>query len=323
MQIFTIKITFVLKISKLLISQPAPIVAEKSPFFDLISKHDLNVDFVPFIKIEGVSAKEFRNQRIDVSKYTAIIFTSRATIDSFFRVCDECRVTISEEMKYFCVTEAIALYLQKYIIYRKRKIFYGKGSFADLMDIVVKHKEEKYLVALSDPHKPEIPKALEKGKIKHENVILSRTVASEVKDEVNIEAYDMIVFYSPSEIASLTSNFGNCAKANVKIATFGATTAQAAIDAGFEVNVLAPTKECPSMVMAIDKYITKFNNNEEIDTSYITECLKTIAAQNELVIAKAKLSSKPKRASTSKPTATKRTTTADKKPKPTSKITSA
>lgn len=287
-----------MKITNLLISQPKPVVAEKSPYYELISKYNLKTEFAPFIKVEGVTAKEFRGQRIDVSAHSAVIFTSRATIDSFFRICEECRVTVSEEMKYFCVTEAIALYLQKYIVFRKRKIFFGKGTFADLMDIVVKHKEEKFLVALADPHKPEIPKALEKAKIKHHNVILSRTVAREIKDQIKIADFDMLVFYSPVEIASLISQFGSEIPETIKIATFGASTTKAAIDAGLKVSVIAPTPEYPSMTKAIDKFINKFNNGEEIDTTHITEFIKSVAAQNEMVIAKIKQSAKPRRSKT-------------------------
>lgn len=294
-----------MKINKLLISQPQPVVAEKSPFFELLTKHKITTDFVPFIKVEGVSSKEFRSQRIDVAVHTAVIFTSRATIDSFFRICEECRIIISEELKYFCVTEAIALYLQKYIIYRKRKIFFGKGTFADLMDIVIKHKEEKFLVALSDPHKPEIPKALDKAKIKHNNVILSRTVANEVTKSIkDIKDYNMLVFYSPAEILSLTSQFGDTLPKTTLIATFGVGTAQAAISAGLKVSVLAPTKECPSMVTAVDKFITKYNKGEEVDNTYISEHIKTVVAQNEMVIAKVKQLSKTKKA-TSKTAASK------------------
>ncbi|MFI3261294.1 MAG: uroporphyrinogen-III synthase [Rikenellaceae bacterium] len=311
-----------MKINKLLVSQPNPAIIEKSPFYDIITKHKVAVDFVPFIKVEGVSSKEFRSQRVDVSAHTAVIFTSRATIDSFFRVCEECRVNISEDMKYFCVTEAIALYLQKYIVYRKRKIFFGKGSFADLMDIVVKHKEEKYLVALSDPHKPEIPKALDKAKIKHVNVILSRTVSNEVTNKVSdISNYDMLVFYSPAEIASLTSQFEGKINENTVIATFGVGTAQAAINAGLNVNVLAPTKECPSMVTAICKFIDKFNKGEEIDTTYISEMIKATAAQNELVMAKVKQMSKTKKSSTCKSASSKSSSTKSTSAKSCSKTT--
>lgn len=290
-----------MKINSLLISQPKPVVLEKSPFYDLLDKHKIVADFIPFIKVEGVEPKEFRSQRVDIVSHSAVIFTSRATIDSFFNICEKCRITISEEMKYFCVTEAIALYLQKYIIYRKRKIFFGKGSFADLMDIVVKHKEEKFLVALSDPHKPEIPKALDKAKIKHDNVILSRTVPNDVTSKISdITKYDMLVFYSPVEIASLLEKYEGKIPADTKIAAFGAATAQTAISSGLTVSVLAPTKESPSMVAAIDKYITAINKGEEVDTSYIGEYIKNAVAQNEQVIAKAKQLTKPKRSSVSK-----------------------
>ena len=142
-----------LKVKRILVSQPAP-ASDKSPFSELASKHKVEIDFRPFVTIEGVTVKEFRAQRVDVLAHTAVIFTSRKTIDQFFRLCEECRIAVPEDMKYFCVTEAIALYLQKYIVYRKRKIFYGTATFADLMDVVAKHKDEKFLVALSDPHKP-------------------------------------------------------------------------------------------------------------------------------------------------------------------------
>ena len=170
-----------MKINNILISQPAPVSYDKSPFNELIGKYKLKLDFIPFIKVEGVSAKEFRGQRVDILSHSAIIFTSRTTIDNFFRICEETRVTVPEGMKYFCVTEAIALYLQKYIVYRKRKIFFGKGSFADLMDIVIKHKEEKFLVALSEPHKPETPKALDKARIKYHKLTLARTQSADLK----------------------------------------------------------------------------------------------------------------------------------------------
>ena len=221
-----------MKINNILISQPAPVSYDKSPFNELIGKYKLKLDFIPFIKVEGVSAKEFRGQRVDILSHSAIIFTSRTTIDNFFRICEETRVTVPEGMKYFCVTEAIALYLQKYIVYRKRKIFFGKGSFAALMDIVLKHKEVKFLVALSEPHKPEIPKALDKARIKYDKVILARTVSADLKERVDISGYDMLVFYSPAEIVSLSANFGDKIPEGIKIAAFGTGTAKAAIAAG-------------------------------------------------------------------------------------------
>ncbi|HIS33571.1 MAG TPA: uroporphyrinogen-III synthase [Candidatus Avirikenella pullistercoris] len=284
-----------MKINNILISQPAPVSYDKSPFNELIGKYKLKLDFIPFIKVEGVSAKEFRGQRVDILSHSAIIFTSRTTIDNFFRICEETRVTVPEGMKYFCVTEAIALYLQKYIVYRKRKIFFGKGSFADLMDIVIKHKEEKFLVALSEPHKPEIPKALDKARIKYDKVILARTVSADLKERVDISGYDMLVFYSPAEIVSLSANFGDKIPEGIKIAAFGTGTAKAAIAAGFDVSVLAPTKEAPSMAMAIDHFIAKYNKGEKIDTAYIQEYIKETTVMNEQVIAKVKVSCKPKK----------------------------
>lgn len=291
-----------MKIGNILISQPQPASLDKSPFAELIDKHKLKADFVPFIKVQGVSAKEFRSQRIDILAHTALIFTSRTTIDNFFRVADECRVTIGDDMKYFCVTEAIALYLQKYILYRKRKIFFGKGTFADLMDIIIKHKEEKFLIALSEPHKPEIPKALDKAKIKYNKVILTRTESNDVKS-VAPSAYDLLVFYSPAEIHSLVETFGaeNIAKCN--IATFGTGTAKTALDAKLNVCVLAPTKESPSMVMALDKFIAKYNKGEEIDTTYISAHIREEALLKEQLLAKVKTVSKVKK-STKKPSLT-------------------
>lgn len=162
-----------MKIKNVLVSQPAPVIAEKSPFHEIVLKHRVNVEFHPFIKLEGVSLKEFRSQRVDILAHTAVIFTSRVTIDNFFRICEEARVTIPETMKYFCNTEAIALYLQKYIVYRKRKIFFAEGTFSSLVELIAKHKDEKFLLTLSEPHKPEMPLAMEKMKLQFGKVILA------------------------------------------------------------------------------------------------------------------------------------------------------
>ena len=160
-----------MKIRRILVSQPEP-QSEKSPYLELAQKHNVKIDFRPFIHVEGVSTKEFRQQRVDILAHTAVIFTSKTAIDNYFRICEETRVTVPETMKYFCITETIALYLQKYIVYRKRKIFFGTNTFQELMDVILKHKEEKFLVPLSEPHKPEIPKTLDKAKIKYTKVIL-------------------------------------------------------------------------------------------------------------------------------------------------------
>lgn len=309
-----------MKITNILVSQPTPASIEKSPFFELIEKHKVNIDFMPFIKVVSVTAKEFRSQRVDVVSYSAIIFSSRGNIDNFFKICEENRITISDEMKYFCTTEAIALYLQKYIVYRKRKIFFGKGSFVDLVDILVKHKDEKFLVAVSEPHKPEISKALEKAKIKYNKMVLAHTVSEEMKGKVDMSKYDVVVFYSPSEITSLVANFPEEKGERIKIATFGTTTASIAESQGVKVSVLASTKTFPSMIAAIDNLIELTDKNEPIDTTYISEAIKEENALNEQVLQKvknSKIRKTTKSVTTKKSTATtairKTTTTVAKK----------
>lgn len=251
-----------MKIKNVLISQPAPVVAEKSPFNEIVLKHHVNVDFHPFIKLEGVSLKEFRGQRVEILEHSAVIFTSRVTIDNFFRICEEARITIPETMKYFCNTEAIALYLQKYIVYRKRKIFFAEGTFSSLIELIVKHKDEKFLLTLSEPHKPEMPMALEKLQLKWNKVILARTVSADL-EAVNLDKYDLVVFYSPSEIASLLGRF-SVDTIHPKIAVFGNGTAHAAVDSGLTVSAMAPTPEAPSMTKALDIYIRRINAGEEV-----------------------------------------------------------
>ena len=292
-----------MKITSILVSQPAPAVPDKSPYAEFVTRNRLNIEFRPFIKVVGVSAREFRSQRVDILAHTAVIFTSRTTIDNFFRICDECRVTVPEDMKYLCMTEAIALYLQKYIVYRKRKIFFGKGSVADMMDIVVKHKEERFLVAVSEPHKPEMFKAFDKARIKYDKVVLARTVCNDAIKELDLKKFGVLAFYSPAEIASLVESFDSSIYGGCKIAAFGAATAKAAIDAGMEVSVLAPTKECPSMVMALDNYIKRFNKGEAIDTEYITASIREASELNEQLLAKAKVVAKKKKSSSVKKSA--------------------
>ncbi|MBQ4280117.1 MAG: uroporphyrinogen-III synthase [Rikenellaceae bacterium] len=248
-----------MKIKNILVSQPAPVVAEKSPYHEIIQKYSAKIVFHPFIRIERLSLKEFRSQRIEILDHSAVIFTSRATIDHFFKICEEARITIPETMKYFCNTEAVALYLQKYIVYRKRKIFFANGTFENLIELILKHKEEKFLLTLAEPHKPELPQALQKLKLTYSKVILSRTVSTDLGD-VEPKKLDMMVFYSPSEIATLTAAFGT---ADLPlIATFGEGTARAAIAAGLTVNVMAPTPEAPSMTKAIELFIKKVHGGE-------------------------------------------------------------
>ena len=242
-----------MKIKRILISQPEP-KNDKSPYSELAEKNGLKIDFRPFIKIDGVSVKEFRQSRIDILAHGSVIFTSRTAVDNYFRIAEELRLVIPDTMKYFCISEATAFYLQKYIVYRKRKIFYSNGTFANLMEMIKKHKTEKFLTPLSDTHKEEIPKKLEQAKINYTKTIMYKTVSADLSDLSDVN-YDMLVFYSPSGIKSLIDNFPDFKQNNTQIATFGPKTAKAVKNAGLKVNIKAPTKEAPSMTMAIDQFI--------------------------------------------------------------------
>lgn len=246
-----------MKIKKILVSQPKPESA-KSPYFDLAEKANIQVDFRPFIQVEGVPAKEFRQTRIQILDHTAVIFTSRTAIDHFFRICQETRVTVPDTMKYFCISEATAFYLQKYIVYRKRKIFYGNGMFSDLTEVMKKHKDDKFLVPLSHIHKQEIPELLDKGGFKYTKAILYRTVSSDLSDLKDVN-YDILVFFSPSGIKSLKQNFPDFEQNETKIASFGPSTAAAVKDAGLRLDIEAPTAQAPSMTMALEQFIKKHN----------------------------------------------------------------
>ena len=250
-----------LKIKRILVSQPEPNPGS-SPYADLAIKHNLKVDFRQFIQVEGVPAKDFRKDRIQILDHSAIIFNSRTAIDHFFRIAQELRLTIPDTMKYFCISEATAFYLQKYIVYRKRKIFYANGKFADLVDVLQKHKEDKFLIPLSDVHKDEIPDLLEKAKITVTEAIMYRTVSSDLSDLKDVN-YDMLVFFTPVGIKSLMQNFPDFEQNETKIATFGPATAQAVRDAGLRLDVEAPIPEAPSMPAAIERYITEFNKNNK------------------------------------------------------------
>lgn len=243
-------------------SQPTPAVPDKSPYNELTSKYKVSVDYRPFIRVEGVSLKEFRSQRIEILDHTAIIFTSRTTVDHFFRICEEARINIPETMRYLCNTEAVALYLQKYIVYRKRKIAFANGSFSNFMELIMKHKAEKMLLILSEPHKPELPETMAKLKLNFNKVILSRTVSADLSD-MDITKYGLVAFFSPSEIISLKANFGT--DKLPMIATFGDGTTRAALEAGLTVSAMAPTPEAPSMVKAIDIFVGKVNSGKEVE----------------------------------------------------------
>ena len=250
-----------MKIRRILVSQPEPNPGN-SPYNDLAVKHNLKIDFRQFIQVEGVPAKDFRKDRISILDHTAIIFTSRTAIDHFFRISQELRLTIPDSMKYFCISEATAFYLQKYIVYRKRKIFYANGKFADLVEVLMKHKEDKFLIPLSDVHKDEIPTLLEKAKISVTEAIMYRTVSADLSDLQDVN-YDMLVFFTPVGIRSLIQNFPGFQQNEIKIATFGPATAQAVRDAGLRLDVEAPLPEAPSMPAAIERFITEYNKNNK------------------------------------------------------------
>ncbi|MFZ5552357.1 MAG: uroporphyrinogen-III synthase [Bacteroidota bacterium] len=240
-------------IKSILVSQVPP-ESEKNPYGELSKKYKLKVDFRPFIHIEGVDAKEFRKDRINLAEHTAVIMTSRNAVDHFFRICKEMRFTVPDTMKYFCISESTAYYLQKYVIYRKRKIFHGKQKFVELLDVIKKHKEERFLLPCSDIHKQEITDVLDQHGIKYSKTVLYKTVASDLSDLANIN-YDMLVFFSPQGIESLFKNFPKFRQNKTRIAAFGATTASAVKDAGLRLDVQAPMPNAPSMTMAIEYFI--------------------------------------------------------------------
>ena len=234
----------------------------KSPYFDLAKKYNLKVEFKPFVQVEGIPSKDFRHQKINILDYSAVIFTSKTGIDHFFRICNELRITVPDTMKYFCITENVAFYLQKYIVYRKRKIFHGKAKFQDLIDIIIKHKEDHYFVPLSEPHNAEIPDLLDKNNIRYTIGILYKTISSNFTDVKNFD-YDILVFYSPSGIKSLKENFPDFIQGEIKIAAFGPTTACAVEQEGLRLDINAPNPKAPSMTMALDNFLKEHNRNSK------------------------------------------------------------
>lgn len=249
-------------IKKMLVSQPKP-SSEKSPYFDIAEKYGVEIDFRPFIKVEPLSSKEFRQQRISILDYSAVIFTARTAIDHFFHLCEELRVTIPETMKYFCMSESIAVYLQKYIVYRKRKIFFGQsGKADDLISIIAKHPKEKYLVSVSDVHKDDLFDLLDAKKINYTKAVMYRTVSNDFGKDEKFD-YDMLVFFSPAGISSLLKNFPEFKQDEIRIGCFGPSTAKAVKEAGLRLDVEAPTPEAPSMTAALDLYLKKQQDNKE------------------------------------------------------------
>jgi uroporphyrinogen-III synthase len=242
-----------MSLKTILVSQPKP-EGEKSPYFDLAEKYDLKIDFRKFITVVGLTTREFRDQKVDLSMHTAVILTSKTSVDHFFRMAEETRFKISEALKYFCMSEAVAYYLQKYVIYRKRKIFYGKTNIDDLMVLLKKHKNENYLLPCSDILRQRIPDALEANNIRYSKAVMYRTVAADLSD-LNDVKYDLLVFFSPSGIKSLFKNFPDFKQDKTMIAAFGPTTANAVKDHDLELNIHAPLPKYPSMTMAIEDYI--------------------------------------------------------------------
>ena len=246
-----------MKVKTILVSQPEPKV-ENSPYFELQQKHKVKIDFRPFIHVEGVNAKEIRLQKIDLNNYTAIILTSKNAVDHFFRVSDEMRYKVPEGLKYFCQSEAVAFYLQKYVVYRKRKIYVGQKDFVDLTSLLKKYKDEKFLLPASDQLNAEAPIILNNLKVDWTQAVFYKTVMSDLSDLADVY-YDILAFFSPTGIKSLFKNFPDFQQKETRIAVFGSTTQKEALEHGLRVDIMAPTPESPSMTMALDKYITKAN----------------------------------------------------------------
>lgn len=243
-----------MKIKKILVSQPQP-PGEKSPYYDISEKYNVKIDFRPFIKIEGLNAKEFRTQKINILDYTAIIFNARHGIDHFFKLCEELRVNIPETMKYFCITETVAVYLQHYIHYRKRKVFFGAtGKMNDLVTLMKKHATEKYLLITSDHQNEETLSLLNNSKVAYEKAIMYRTVSNDFTKEEEFD-YDMLLFFSPSGVDSLLKNFPDFKQGEMQIGCLGQPTANAIKEKGLRLDLEAPSPGNPSMTMALDNFL--------------------------------------------------------------------
>ncbi|WP_282134574.1 uroporphyrinogen-III synthase [Seonamhaeicola maritimus] len=249
-----------MKVKTILVSQPEPKI-ENSPYFDLQEKQKVKIDFRPFIHVEGVSAKDIRQQKVDLNNYTAIILTSRNAVDHFFRVAEEMRFKVPDSMKYFCQSEAVAYYLQKYVVYRKRKIYVGKRTFAELSPLIKKYKDEKFLLPNTDKVKPLVPETLNALGVDWKQATFFKTVVSDLSDLADVY-YDVLVFFSPSGIESLFQNFPDFQQNDTRIAVFGNTTIKAVKEKGLRVDISAPTPETPSMTMALEKYIEQVNKKK-------------------------------------------------------------
>lgn len=252
-------VTSLKSVKRILITQPKP-EGEKSPYFDLAKKYDLNLDFHPFIVVEGIAAKDFRKQKIDIASYSAVIFTSRNAIDHFFRTCDEMKISVSQETKYFCITEAVALYLQKFILYRKRKVFYGAdGTNKSLFDVINKHKDnEKFLYPCSESFDSEITNWLKANNCGYATPVLYKIISNDITGIMSTE-YDVICFFTPGGVKSLLENFPKFKQNGTKIGAFGANTFKAAEEAGLVLDIKAPQPQAPSMVSALELYLSALN----------------------------------------------------------------
>ena len=249
-----------MKVKTILVSQPEPII-ENSPYFDLVEKQKVKIDFRSFIHVEGVSSKDVRAQKVDLSQYSAIILTSRNSVDHYFRIAEELRFKVPDTLKYFCQSEAVAYYLQKYVVYRKRKIYVGKRTFTELSPPIKKYKNESFLLPSSDQLKSEVPNVLNELGVNWKQATFYKTVVSDLSDLSDV-SYDILVFFSPSGIKSLFENFPNFEQKNTRIAVFGNTTIQAATDQGLRIDIKAPTPETPSMTMALELYIKSVNSKK-------------------------------------------------------------
>lgn len=243
------------KVKKILIAQPKP-EGDKSPYFDLAKKYSLNIDFFPFIVVEGIQAKDFRKQKIDIAAFSAVIFTSRNAIDHFFRICEEMKATVSQDTKYFCITEAVALYLQKFILYRKRKVFYGAdGTNKSLFDVINKHKDnEKFLYPCSESFDSEITNWLKLHNCGFATPVLYKIISNDIKDVIG-RNYDVICFFTPGGVKSLLENFPSYKQNGTKLGAFGANTFKAVEDAGLTLEIKAPLPQTPSMISALEKFL--------------------------------------------------------------------
>ncbi|OWP83333.1 uroporphyrinogen-III synthase [Flavobacterium davisii] len=249
-----------MKVKTILVSQPEPKV-ENSPYFDLQNKHKIKVDFRPFIHVEGVPAKDVRAQKIDLNNYTAIILTSKNSVDHFFRVAEEMRYKVPEDLRYFCQSEAVAYYLQKYVVYRKRKIYVGQKDFADMSSFFKKYKDEKFLLPASDKLNADVPQTLNNLKLDWTPGTFYKTVMSDLSDLKDVY-YDVLAFFSPTGIQSLFKNFPDFKQNETRIAVFGSTTQKEAVDHGLRIDIMAPAPGVPSMTMALEKYVAEVNKGK-------------------------------------------------------------